>query len=421
MSSDPIPSAAPTPAIRNYAIVTLAYWADTLADGAIRMLVLFYFYQLGYSAFQVASLFLFYELFGVITNLCGGYLASRFGLKSTLFMGLGTQLAALSMLALMPPGLLTVGYVMVSQALSGIAKDLTKMSSKSAVKLVAGDGEGRLYRWVALLTGSKNALKGVGFFVGSLLLSWLGFQASVWIIAAVVGLALIVAASMLRGGLGEANKKTKFHHLISRNRSVNLLSVARMFLFGARDVWFVVALPVFLSSVLGWPYWQAGGFMALWVIGYGAVQAAAPIILRGKSDPTGATATQLAIFLTLIPAAIAAALYANVNPAMAVIAGLVLFGIVFALNSAVHSFLILAYTDRDKVALNVGIYYMANAGGRLAGTILSGWLYQLGTTRSDTGGLIACLAASTLFLILTFGISFALPRAENNRKQSVDL
>jgi hypothetical protein len=336
-------------------------------------------------------------------------------------MGLGTQLAALSMLALMPPGLLTVGYVMVSQALSGIAKDLTKMSSKSAVKLVAGDGEGRLYRWVALLTGSKNALKGVGFFVGSLLLSWLGFQASVWIIAAVVGLALTVAASMLRGGLGEANKKTKFHHLISRNRSVNLLSVARMFLFGARDVWFVVALPVFLSSVLGWPYWQAGGFMALWVIGYGAVQAAAPIILRGKSDPTGATATQLAIFLALIPAAIAAALYANVNPAMAVIAGLVLFGIVFALNSAVHSFLILAYTDRDKVALNVGIYYMANAGGRLAGTILSGWLYQLGITRSDTGGLIACLAASTLFLILTFGISFALPRAENNRKQSVDL
>jgi MFS family permease len=410
MSSSSTASPAPSPAVRNYAIVTLAYWADTLADGAIRMLVLFYFYQLGYSAFQVASLFLFYELFGVITNLCGGYLASRFGLKSTLFMGLGTQLAALSMLALMPPGLLTVGYVMASQALSGIAKDLTKMSSKSAVKLVAGDAEGRLYRWVALLTGSKNALKGVGFFVGSLLLSWLGFQASVWIIAAVVGLAFIIAASLLRGGLGEANKKTKFHHLISRNRSVNLLSVARMFLFGARDVWFVVALPVFLSSVLGWQYWQAGGFMALWVIGYGAVQAAAPMILRGKSDPTGATATKLAFFLALIPAAIAAALYGNLSPAIVVISGLILFGIVFALNSAVHSFLILAYTDRDKVALNVGIYYMANAGGRLAGTILSGWLYQLGITRGDAGGLIACLAASAVFLVLTFGISFALPQ-----------
>jgi MFS family permease len=306
--------------------------------------------------------------------------------------------------------LLSVGYVMASQALSGIAKDLTKMSSKSAVKLVAGDAEGRLYRWVALLTGSKNALKGVGFFLGSLLLSWLGFQASVWLIAAVVGLALIVAATLLRGGLGEANKKTKFHHLISRNRSVNLLSIARMFLFGARDVWFVVALPVFLSSVLGWQYWQAGGFMALWVIGYGAVQAAAPVILRGKSDPTGATATKLAFFLALIPAAIAAALYGNLSPAIVVISGLILFGIVFALNSAVHSFLILAYTDRDKVSLNVGIYYMANAGGRLAGTILSGWLYQLGITRGDAGGLIACLAASAVFLVLAFGISFALPQ-----------
>jgi MFS family permease len=399
-----------SPPVRNYALVTLAYWADTLADGAVRMLVLFYFYQLGYSAFQVASLFLFYELFGVITNLCGGYLASRFGLKRTLFMGLGTQLIALSMLALMPPGLLTVAYVMASQALSGIAKDLTKMSSKSAVKLIAGEGGGRLYRWVAWLTGSKNALKGVGFFLGSLLLSLIGFQASIWTIAAVVGLALLVAAVFLRGGLGEANRKTKFHHLISRNRPVNTLSIARMFLFGARDVWFVVALPVFLSSVLGWKYWQAGGFMALWVIGYGAVQAAAPVILRGKSDPTGSTATRLAFFLALIPAGIAAALYGNASPAAVVIAGLILFGIVFALNSAVHSYLILAYTDRDKVALDVGIYYMANACGRLAGTILSGWLYQIGIRHGTTGGLIACLSASAFMLALTFGISFALPR-----------
>ena len=403
---------AASPAVRNYAIVTLAYWADTLADGAIRMLVLFYFYKLGYTAFQVASLFLFYELFGIITNLCGGYLASRFGLKSTLFMGLGTQLAALAMLGSMPAGLLTVGYVMVSQALSGIAKDLTKMSSKSAVKLVAGEGEGRLYRWVALLTGSKNALKGVGFFLGSVLLSWIGFQSSVWVIAAVVALALIVAAAFLRGGLGEANKKTRFHHLISRNRSVNILSVARMFLFGARDVWFVVALPVFLSSVLGWEYWQAGGFMALWVIGYGAVQAAAPVIMRGKADPTGSTATKLAFFLALIPATIAITLYGGISPTMVVITGLILFGIVFALNSAVHSYLILAYTDRDKVALNVGIYYMANACGRLAGTILSGWLYQIGIREGSAGGLIACLAASTAFLVLTCGISFALPRRQ---------
>src|SRR5882762_4611173 len=201
--------------VRNYALVTVAYWADTLADGAIRTLVLFYFYNLGYSALQVASLFLFYEIFGIVTNFCGGYLGSRFGLKTTLFMGLSTQLVALSLLGIMPPTALTVVYVMFSQALSGIAKDLTKMSSKSAVKLVAGDSEGRLYRWVALLTGSKNALKGVGFFLGSLLLSLIGFQASVWTLAAVVALGLVTAVTLMRGGLGTANKKARFRQMFS--------------------------------------------------------------------------------------------------------------------------------------------------------------------------------------------------------------
>ena len=399
---------------RNYAIVTLAYWADTLADGATRTLVLFYFYQLGYSAFQVASLFLLYEVFGIITNLCGGYLGCRFGLKSTLFMGLGTQLAGLGMLALMPPGALTVAYVMASQALSGIAKDLTKMSSKSAVKLVAGDSEGRLYRWVALLTGSKNALKGVGFFLGSLLLSLIGFQASVWALWTLVAVALLLAATLMRGGLGEANKKAKFSHMFSRNRAVNVLAVARVFLFGARDVWFVVALPVFLSSVLGWEFWQAGGFMALWVIGYGAVQASAPALVRrktaeGRKEPDGHTATWLAFLLALFPIAIAAALYAHASPALAVVVGLVLFGIVFALNSAVHSYLILAYTDHNKVAMNVGIYYMANACGRLAGTILSGLLYQIGILSSANGGLIWCLLASTAFVLTAALLSLGLP------------
>jgi MFS family permease len=416
------PAPAP-PEVRNYAIVTLAYWADTLADGATRTLVLFYFYQLGYNALQVASLFLFYEIFGVLTNLCGGWLASRFGLKSTLFMGLGTQLAALAMLALMPPGGLTVLWVMASQALSGIAKDLTKMSSKSAVKLVAGDNEGRLYRWVALLTGSKNALKGVGFFLGGLLLSWIGFQPAVWTLMALVAVALLVAAVMMRGGLGTVNKEAKFRHLFSNNRAVNLLAVARLFLFGARDVWFVVALPVFLSSVLGWKFWQAGGFMALWVIGYGVVQASAPALLRRKSaegtaHPDGRTATGLAFLLALLPAAIAAALWLEVTPVLAVVAGLILFGIIFALNSAVHSYLILAYTDHRKVAMNVGIYYMANACGRLAGTILSGLLYQAGLHSGTTGGLIWCLLASTGFVLVAALLSLGLPGRDQGRTGS---
>lgn len=401
--------------VRNYALVTLAYWCDTLADGAIRTLVLFYFYKLGYNALEVASLFLFYEVFGIVTNFCGGYLGSRFGLKTTLFAGLGTQLIALSMLALMPPSALTVAYVMVSQALSGIAKDLTKMSSKSAVKLVAGESEGRLYKWVALLTGSKNALKGVGFFMGSLLLSVIGFQASIWTLVALVATGLLVASSMMRGGLGTANKKAKFSHMVSKSSTVNILAVARLFLFGARDVWFVVAVPVFLSSVLGWQFWQAGGFMAAWVIGYGAVQASAPALLRGKpgggrKQPDGHTATWLAFLLAAFPAAIAAALFVDFRPGIVIVAGLILFGIVFALNSAVHSYLILSYTDDRKVAMSVGIYYMANACGRLAGTVLSGLLYQIGLKQGANGGLISCLLASTGFVLAAGLLSLGLPR-----------
>lgn len=400
--------------VRNYAIVTLAYWGDTLADGAIRTLVLFYFYQLGYTAFQVASLFLFYEIFGIITNLCGGYLGARFGLKSTLFAGLSTQLVALSMLVVLPPSALTVVYVMISQALSGIAKDLTKMSSKSAVKLVAGENEGRLYRWVALLTGSKNALKGVGFFLGTLLLSFIGFQRAVMVIASLVGVALALAVIFMRDGLGEPNKKAKFRHIFSRNPAVNVLAFARVFLFGARDVWFVVALPVFLSSVLGWKFWQAGGFMALWVIGYGAVQASAPAFIRrktadGKMEPDGRTAVWLAFILSVFPAAIAGALHFKISPVVAIVAGLILFGVIFAFNSAVHSYLILAYTDRDKVAMNVGIYYMANACGRLAGTVLSGLLYQIGVRSGTNDGLILCLWASAGFVLTAALLSLALP------------
>src|ERR1043166_329631 len=405
--------------LRNDALVTLAYWCDTLADGALRTLVLFYFYQLGYSALQVASLFLFYEVFGIVTNFCGGFLGSRFGLKTTLFLGLGTQLVALSMLGLMPPSALTVAYVMASQALSGIAKDLTKMSSKSAVKLVAGDSEGRLYKWVALLTGSKNALKGVGFFLGSLLLSVIGFQASVWTLAGVVATGLVVSASMMRGGLGTANKKAKFSQMLSRDKAINMLAVARLFLFGARDVWFVVAVPVFLSSVLGWKFWQAGGFMAAWVIGYGAVQASAPALMRRKrteshKQPDGHTATGLAFTLAAFPVGIAAALFFHASPGLVIVSGLILFGIVFALNSAVHSYLILAYTDDKKVAMSVGIYYMANACGRLAGTVLSGLLNQLGLRQGTNGGLIWCLLASTSFLLATGVLSLGLPRPRHS-------
>lgn len=411
--------------LRNYLLVTGAYWADTLTDGAIRMLVLFYFYQLGYTPFQVASLFLFYEIFGVVTNLFGGYLGARFGLKLTLFLGLGTQLVALSLLAFAPPALLVVPFVMLAQALSGIAKDLTKMSSKSAVKLVAGAGEGQLYRWVSILTGSKNAIKGVGFFVGALLLTLVGFQPALMILGGLVLTALILALALIRGDLGTPNKKATFTQVFSRNRAVNMLAAARIFLFGARDVWFVVGLPVFFVSVLGWSFWQAGGFMAAWTIGYGFVQASTPGLIRrrvaGAHEPDGRTATALAFGLAAFPAGIALALTFGVTPALAVVGGLLLFGAVFALNSAVHSYLILAYTDSDKVAMNVGFYYMANALGRLAGTVLSGLLYQLGLQWGASGGLVLCLAASVAFVLTAGGLSLLLPANTAPRTRPIQL
>jgi MFS family permease len=413
-------STKPLGDLRNYILVTAAYWADTLTDGAIRMLVLFYFFERGFTPFQVASLFIFYEVFGVVTNLIGGWLAARLGLKVTLFAGLSTQVIALGMLALVDPLWLTVPYVMVAQALSGIAKDLTKMSSKSAVKLVVPeDAPSTLYKWVAILTGSKNALKGIGFFVGGLLLTLFGFQSSLLILAGLVFTALISTALLMRGNLGTANKKAKFRQLFSKNRAVNMLAAARLFLFGSRDVWFVVGLPVFLYTLVGWNFWQVGGFMAIWIIGYGLVQASAPGVVRRRvegqgSEPDGKTATWLAFALAAFPASIAVALMAGLDPALVVVIGLIAFGVIFAMNSAVHSYLILAYTDSDRVAMNVGFYYMANAGGRLVGTVASGLIYQW-------YGLVGCLWTSVAFVLAAGLLSLLLPTNTAPRMRPIKL
>ncbi len=401
--------------LRNYILVTAAYWSDTLTDGAVRMLVLLYFNQLGYSPFQVASLFLFYEVFGAVTNLFGGYVAARLGLKATLFAGLCTQVIALSLLALPDSSWLSVPYIMAAQALSGIAKDLTKMSSKSAIKLVVPDNaQSTLFKWVAILTGSKNALKGVGFFVGGLLLYLMGFRAALFVLAGLVLTTLVVTATLMRGGLGTANKKAKFRQMFSQNRAVNILAAARVFLFASRDVWFVVGLPVFLYTVLGWNFWQVGAFLAVWVIGYGIAQAFAPGLIKSRmhvdsegvahgSLPDGRTAMWLAFVLAAFPAGIALALSHGFNPTLAIVVGLLAFGVIFALNSAVHSYLILAYTDSDKAAMGVGFYYMANALGRLSGTVLSGAVYQV-------WGLVGCLWFAVIFVLGAGLISILLPR-----------
>ena len=398
--------------LKQYLVVTGTYWAFTITDGALRMLVVLYFYQLGYSALEIAMLFLLYEFFGVVTNLFGGWLGARLGLNKTMNLGVLLQIIALGMLAV-NPSWLSIPYVMVAQALSGIAKDLNKMSAKSAIKflLPSQEQKGALYKWVAILTGSKNALKGVGFFLGAALLSWVGFQASLLAMSAALVVVFILSVMLLQGDMGKTQYKPKFTQIFSKSRSINILSAARMFLFGARDVWFVVALPVYFEVALGWTHTQVGVFMALWIIGYGFVQGIAPKItgLKQGSIPDGRTALFWVIPLMLVPLLIALSLAApdmlgeRINTEWVLVGGLLLFGALFAINSSVHSFLILDYAKEEGVSMDVGFYYMANAMGRLIGTVLSGLVYQF-------AGLEACLLVSSLFLLMTVIISIGLPK-----------
>ncbi|MDP3340724.1 organoarsenical effux MFS transporter ArsJ [Frigidibacter sp.] len=400
------PTAAPRPeGLAAYAAVTAAYWAFMLSDGALRMLVLLHFNALGFSPIQLAYLFLLYELAGIVTNMSAGWIAARFGLTSTLYAGLGLQILALAALAQLDPSWTvgaSVAFVMAVQGASGVAKDLAKMSSKSAVKVLAPEGDGTLFRWVAVLTGSKNAVKGAGFFLGAVLLALAGFQTAVWAMAGVLAVILLAVALFMPSGLPKGKKGTKLRQIFSGDRRINLLSGARMFLFGARDVWFVVGIPVYFQSVLsdGTPagaraaFFVIGGFMAAWIICYGAVQAAAPKIVRAQGRPAGEItriAARWVALLTVIPFALAGAALLADGPStwltVTLIVGLLAFGFVFAINSSVHSYLILAFTSAERVTMDVGFYYMANAAGRLTGTLLSGVSYQL-------GGLPLCLATA---------------------------
>ncbi len=393
--------------VRQYMLVTFNYWNFTITDGALRMLVVLYFHDLGYSTLAIASLFLFYEFFGVLTNLIGGWLGARLGLNRTMNIGLAMQIAALLMLAV-PGAWLTIPWVMLAQAVSGIAKDLNKMSAKSAIKtLLADEQQGALYKWVAILTGSKNALKGAGFFVGGLLLSLLGFKVAVLMMAALLVLVLCGSLMWLESDMGKASSKPKFKHIFSKSRTINILSAARMFLFGARDVWFVVALPVYLGSVFAWEHLWVGGFLAVWVIAYGVVQGFAPKI-TGKAQgkvPDGAAALAWALLLAVVTGLIAYGVQIQWQPELVIVGGLMIFGAVFAVNSSLHSYLIVSYAKGDGVSLDVGFYYMANAMGRLIGTILSGWVFQM-------AGLAACLWVSCAFLVVTSLISLYLPKTK---------
>ena len=405
--------------VRTYGLVTGAYWGLTISDGALRMLVLLHFHNLGYGPLELSFLFLAYELMGVITNLLGGWAGSRSGLDRTLKVGLGVQIFALIAISFVEPDwnkILSVVFVMSCQALSGVAKDLTKMSSKSAVKLVVGTGENKtLFKWVAALTGSKNALKGAGFFIGSGLLTWVGFQKSLFLLAGLVALSLMVVVLFLREEIGKSKEPQPLRIFSSESSTINRLSTARIFLFGSRDIWFVVALPVFLDEELGWSYNGIGGFLAGWVIGYGIVQSWAPSLLGllGRTKETVQAAKIWALMLALTTIGIAIFVSAEISVNAIVIGGLLIFGIIFAINSSTHSFLILAYSkDEDTVAINVGFYYAANALGRLFGTLLSGLAYLV-------GGLDTALWVSAGFLVINWALTLTLPQTQSSAPSTI--
>ena len=396
--------------LRSYLAVTAAYWGFTLSDGALRMLVLLHFYKLGYSPFSLALLFLLYEAAGVVANLVGGWLATRYGIQRMLLVGLALQVTGLLMLSALSPEwtvATSVAWVVLAQGICGVAKDLTKTASKSAIKLTASAGAGQLFRWVAWFTGSKNAMKGVGFFLGGALLESFGFQGGLWLIASGLGLVFLGVLTLVPRLMGKSRASASAREFFARNRGVNLLAVARVALFGARDVWFVVGVPVFLYSQ-GWGFTGVGTFLAAWTIGYGLVQAATPHLVRRSDDglrnevPGAAWWSAAAMLLTAALTGIAA-----LQPAALewwVVGGLVLFGLAFAINSSLHSYLILAYAGSEKAAEDVGFYYSANALGRFIGTLLSGLLYQW-------GGLTMTLSGSTLMLLACWLVVRKLPRS----------
>jgi predicted MFS family arabinose efflux permease len=395
--------------LRSYLIVTASYWGFTLVDGALRMLVLLHFFKLGYSPFTLAFLFLLYELAGIVANLAGGWLATRFGIPRMLAVGQTLQIAGLLMLSALDPGwtaAASVAWVVAAQGIAGLAKDFTKTASKSAIKATSAEGSGQLFKWVAWFTGSKNAMKGLGFFVGGLLLDTIGFKPALWLMAGLLAIVFVAGLVLLPRQLGKAKSSRSMRELFAKSRGVNLLAAARVFLFGARDVWFVVGLPVFLYAN-GWRFIEVGAFLAAWTIAYGGVQALAPSLVKRSPDGLSSEIPASRFWagvLVAIPLVLALLLQSESlwRADLIVVAGLALFGLPFAVNSSLHSYLILAYAGSEKAAEDVGFYYAANAMGRLMGILLSGALYQV-------GGMTACLLGSAAMLAVCWLMTLVLP------------
>ena len=241
--------------------------------------MLLHFNQLGYTPVQLAFLFLLYEFFGIVTNLVGGWLAARTGLRFTLVLGLALQVVALGLLAFLNREwsmALSVAYVMGCQALSGIAKDLTKMSAKSAVKVLVP--EGRRVRAVQVGRGAdrlEERAERRGLLRRRASCSRCSASAARlrrWPTGVLVVLVFVLAS--LPAAIGQAKKKPTFTGILSNSPGINVCRwrgsrCSRRVTSGSSS-----ACRFFWRACSAGRSPRSAAFMALWVIAYGGVQSA---------------------------------------------------------------------------------------------------------------------------------------------------
>jgi hypothetical protein len=406
-----------------FIIITITYLLFTVTDGAVRMLVLLHAYNKGFTAMEVAIMFTLYELMGAVTNLAAGVAGSKWGIRATLISGLLLQIVGLGMLYGWSDDWSkgeAIVYVTIAQAMCGIAKDLTKLGGKTVTKLVTPEEKQvRLFKLVSALTGYKNSLKGVGYFMGAALLDW-SYEAAISVNIGFIIVALPFAIFGLTTQLGRvASKNITLAAVFKQSDNINYLSLARLFLFGSRDLWFEVPLPFYLRSPegLGWPRAAVGALLASYIIIYGQCQSYSPQLVLAplKQSPPNKWAcilwnAVLAVCPIFMGAMALTSMYdepgdSSTGKVATLMIGVFSFAIIFAINSAVHSYLVVKYAEGNKVAMNVGFYYMANAFGRLTGTIISGALYSyVGSNVND--GLAACFLASLVFVVISTVVTF---------------
>ncbi|TPX61762.1 hypothetical protein SpCBS45565_g07185 [Spizellomyces sp. 'palustris'] len=416
------PASSDHATMKDFYVIAAGYILFTLTDTAVRMIVLFGLWQRHFQALNIAIMFSSYEALGVVTNLFGGIMGSRLGLRFCLLLGLLLQLVGISLLFVLDRQDVSqwsqagvTGYVVFAQSFSGAAKDLVKLAGKSSTKLATKAAKSReadagdpLFKLVAWLTGAKNSVKGLGFLIGAVLINYAGLWRALLVMVVLTLLPLPGVWMWLdpRLGISKDQQRLTLREIFDKGRDVNMLSLARVFLFGSRDLWFEIALPIWLRAQFDWNFTASGAFLAVWIIIYGAVQTITPqYILKPLKMYPFKRAKLLVIWtglLMIITAAIAAYLTAVRNKPITdqktatlliISIGLAVFAFVFAVNSSIHSYLIVAYAAKDKVAINVGFYYCANAFGRLTGTLLSGFMFQY-------YGIWVCIWTSVGFLAI---------------------